>query len=147
MLNVQRREEKHTDRKSQSNYSAFNLACRVLTRSCFLSYFFSLTPSSSLPLFLPLSPSRSSFQRRKLEMQKHIVTVGCSHLHSHLWHGQASATNGSVSSKCQLNSKPLFIKKKITFIYCHLSKQRWSPQTDYRQVFHCNDQLKYLLQF
>lgn len=29
-------------------------------------------------------PSHFSLQQRKLEMQEHIVTVGCFHLHSHL---------------------------------------------------------------
>lgn len=39
-------------------------------------------------LFLPTS----SFIKRKLEMQEHIVTVGCFHLHSHLWHSIGDST-------------------------------------------------------
>lgn len=93
-------------RKSQSNYSVFSLAGLRFDEVC-LSHFFSLTPPSS---FLPTSP----LCQRKLEM--HIVTVGCFHLHSHFWHGQAWAPSALgeawMWTKWWQNDKPG--KKKLT---------------------------------
>lgn len=70
--------------------STFFIVHAALTRYSFLSvwisHFFSLTPSSFFP------PSHFSVRQRKLEIQEHIVTVGSSHLRSHLWHWQALAT-------------------------------------------------------
>lgn len=65
-------------------------------------FFFLARPSFSLHLSFSLLflntflflPSHFSIRQRKLEMQEHIVTVGCFHLRSHLWHGQVWATPG-----------------------------------------------------
>lgn len=50
----------------------------------------SLNTSLFLPSFLP---SHFSARQRKLEMQEHIVTVGCFHLHSRFWHGRTRPTS------------------------------------------------------
>lgn len=79
----------HICRESRSNYRTFYLA------RCFDTVLLSLHLSFSLlfPNTFLFLPSHFSLRQRKLEMQEHIVTVGCFHLHSHLWHGQAWATS------------------------------------------------------
>ncbi len=88
---VFRRAAKRTRRKSQSNYSVFLLGMLLQFDTLLLSLHLSFS-LLFLNTFLFL-PSHFSVHQRKLEMQEHIVTVGCFHLHSHLWHGQAWATS------------------------------------------------------
>lgn len=59
-----------------------------------LSFSFLSLNTSPVPSY-PISV----LNKRKLEMQEHIVTVGCFHLHSHLWHGHTWATLAS-QPKC-----------------------------------------------
>ena len=95
MLSNRPRAHVQASRETHTQEITVQLQCLSFGTLRFDTVLLSLHLSFSLlfPNTFLFLPSHFSLRQRKLEMQEHIVTVGCFHLHSHLWHEQAWATS------------------------------------------------------